>query len=277
VGLLVIRNDPPLSLLDTGMVGHGVHPAVTGSEETAQYPADDTDHDPCNKGRPESPDMKSRDDFRDKNEKQCIDDQNEQTHRDDNERKTQEQKDWPHQGINDPKHESGTDQGSRRVVGNTRDDPSSPHDRQGRHEPTDQEFSHRLKLQRKRSVGKKKRSIGKKIGIEIAFLGTAMATKKPKELKKPATSATPTKKKATGTRKTKATSKLPSKIISKLSIEGTAKKPDPILAHDQISLRAYFIAELRQKMGWPGDPATDWEDAISQLKAEALEKPLKKR
>jgi hypothetical protein len=129
-----------------------------------------------------------------------------------------------------------------------------------------------------RSVGKIKRSNGKKSGIEIAVIPcNDMATKKTKEPKNPATSVAPTKTKATGTRKTKATSKLPSKISSKLSIEGNAKKPDPIISHDEISLRAYFIAELRQKMGWPGGPATDWEDAISQLKAEALEKPLKKR
>ena len=46
---------------------------------------------------------------------------------------------------------------------------------------------------------------------------------------------------------------------------------------EDISLRAYFIGERRQKMGWAGDSATDWADAVSQLRAEALEKPLKKR
>jgi hypothetical protein len=30
-------------------------------------------------------------------------------------------------------------------------------------------------------------------------------------------------------------------------------------------------------MGWPGDSGTDWADAEKQLRAEALEKPLKKR
>jgi hypothetical protein len=50
-----------------------------------------------------------------------------------------------------------------------------------------------------------------------------------------------------------------------------------VIPHDDISLRAYYIGERRQKMGWPGDSSTDWLDAVSQLKAEALEKPLKKR
>jgi hypothetical protein len=30
-------------------------------------------------------------------------------------------------------------------------------------------------------------------------------------------------------------------------------------------------------MGWPGDSGTDWADAVKQLRAEALEKPLRKR
>lgn len=52
---------------------------------------------------------------------------------------------------------------------------------------------------------------------------------------------------------------------------------EPVIHHDDIALRAYFIGERRQKMGWPGDSATDWADAERQLRAEALEKPLKKR
>lgn len=66
---------------------------------------------------------------------------------------------------------------------------------------------------------------------------------------------------------------------SKASVSFTPKSPvaEPIIPHEEISLRAYFIGERRQKMGWPGDSATDWLDAVAQLKAEALEKPLKKR
>jgi hypothetical protein len=38
---------------------------------------------------------------------------------------------------------------------------------------------------------------------------------------------------------------------------------------DDIALRAYFIAEKRQKKGLPGDSTSDWVEAERQLKAEA--------
>ncbi len=71
----------------------------------------------------------------------------------------------------------------------------------------------------------------------------------------------------------KATSKLPASF----TLEPKLPITQPVIAHDDIALRAYFIAERRQQMGWPGDSATDWADAEAQLRAEALEKPLKKR
>lgn len=46
-----------------------------------------------------------------------------------------------------------------------------------------------------------------------------------------------------------------------------AKKPS--YTHDDIALRAYFIAEKRQAAGLPGDPHQDWVDAERQLAAEA--------
>lgn len=49
-------------------------------------------------------------------------------------------------------------------------------------------------------------------------------------------------------------------------------KPEPTLAdipRHEIEVRAYLISERRQAMGWPGDTATDWSDAESQLLAEA--------
>ena len=66
---------------------------------------------------------------------------------------------------------------------------------------------------------------------------------------------------------------------SKVSASLTPKPSvaEPVIPHEEISLRAYYIGERRQQMGWPGDSATDWLDAVAQLKAEALEKPLKKR
>ncbi len=49
-------------------------------------------------------------------------------------------------------------------------------------------------------------------------------------------------------------------------------KASIIFTTDEISLRAYFIAERRQAMGWPGDSDTDWVEAEKQLKAEAKKK-----
>ncbi len=52
--------------------------------------------------------------------------------------------------------------------------------------------------------------------------------------------------------------------------------PEPVLTLEDISLRAYFIAERRQAMGWPGDSEQDWIEAERQLKAEAKRKAAKK-
>jgi len=72
-------------------------------------------------------------------------------------------------------------------------------------------------------------------------------------------------------------SKVTSPSKPRFSVEPKISQEEPVIPHDQISLRAYFIAERRQKMGWHGDSHTDWLDAVAQLKAEALEKPIKKR
>ncbi|MEI6280278.1 MAG: DUF2934 domain-containing protein [Verrucomicrobiae bacterium] len=44
------------------------------------------------------------------------------------------------------------------------------------------------------------------------------------------------------------------------------------ITNEAIGLRAYFIAERRQKMGWPGDSTSDWVEAERQLAAEAKKK-----
>lgn len=44
-----------------------------------------------------------------------------------------------------------------------------------------------------------------------------------------------------------------------------AKRP----SNDDIALRAYFIAERRQKLGWFGDETQDWVEAERQLLKEA--------
>jgi hypothetical protein len=111
-----------------------------------------------------------------------------------------------------------------------------------------------------------------------------MATKKsPSTTKttapKKATSARATNKekpKAT-VRKKRAAGKSAPKLAPNLTLEPKRTAHEPEISHDEISLRAYFIAERRQQMGWDGDSHTDWLDAVAQLKAEALEKPLKKR
>ena len=41
---------------------------------------------------------------------------------------------------------------------------------------------------------------------------------------------------------------------------------------EEIATRAYFIAERRQLMGWPGDSKTDWIEAETQLLAESKKK-----
>lgn len=92
---------------------------------------------------------------------------------------------------------------------------------------------------------------------------------------KAAKAAAKPKSKSTG-RKTRAVGKSTSKLPAGLSVDPVAA-PEPEISHDQIALRAYFIAERRQKMGWHGDSHSDWVEAHEQLKAEALRKPLKKR
>jgi hypothetical protein len=56
------------------------------------------------------------------------------------------------------------------------------------------------------------------------------------------------------------------------SAPAVASEPEIEISADDISLRAYFIAERRQAMGWPGDSTSDWVEAERQLKAEAKRK-----
>jgi hypothetical protein len=51
-----------------------------------------------------------------------------------------------------------------------------------------------------------------------------------------------------------------------------ARKPKPVtVSREDIALRAYFIAERRQSMGWPGDETSDWVEAERQICQEAGE------
>ena len=97
----------------------------------------------------------------------------------------------------------------------------------------------------------------------------------------PKTAASPklaaaVKSKAT-TRNKRAAGKITSKLAPSFTVDHKPSAKEPVISHDEIALRAYFIAERRQKMDWAGDSHTDWADAVSQLRAEALEKPMKKR
>lgn len=47
------------------------------------------------------------------------------------------------------------------------------------------------------------------------------------------------------------------------------------ISTEDISLRAYFIAERRRQLGWPGDELSDWTEAEKQLRQEALRKAKK--
>ena len=97
-------------------------------------------------------------------------------------------------------------------------------------------------------------------------------------LKKPTSpKSSVTEKPKTTVRKTRATVKSTQKMAPTLTLKPKPKMTKPEFSHEEISLRAYFIAERRHQMGWDGNSHTDWEDALNQLITEALEKPLKKR
>ena len=68
----------------------------------------------------------------------------------------------------------------------------------------------------------------------------------------------------------KKTKKAASPKASKKTTKKKGTIPSPTI--EEISLRAYYIAERRQKMGWPGDSQSDWLEAERQLLEEAREK-----
>ncbi len=45
--------------------------------------------------------------------------------------------------------------------------------------------------------------------------------------------------------------------------------PEIGVSPDEIKLRAYYISERRETMGWPGNSSTDWIEAETQLLKEA--------
>ena len=80
--------------------------------------------------------------------------------------------------------------------------------------------------------------------------------------------------KKAGSKKTKVEASQPGKPAPKAPKPAKAGPPKAAVTFttEELSLRAYFIAERRQAMGWPGDTTSDWVEAEKQLKAEALKK-----
>ena len=97
-------------------------------------------------------------------------------------------------------------------------------------------------------------------GVEAAPVKSAIPATKPANVavSKPA--------KAKKTVATKATSaRVKASPVTKTAAGSRVTPAD-------VALRAYFIAEKRQKSGLPGDSTSDWVEAERQLKAEAAAK-----
>lgn len=59
--------------------------------------------------------------------------------------------------------------------------------------------------------------------------------------------------------------KLASTVAPKKEVK---KNPSKNILQDEIAVRAYFISERRQEMGWSGNHESDWIEAEKQLRAE---------
>lgn len=105
----------------------------------------------------------------------------------------------------------------------------------------------------------------------------AKKSKAPAKLKE-ATSPAKAKKKAAPAAKkapktvTKTTGK--AKASTSKAAKPAAIEAAPVITQEQIATRAYYIGERRQRMGWPGDPSSDWIEAEAQLIAEAKRKKI---
>ena len=64
-------------------------------------------------------------------------------------------------------------------------------------------------------------------------------------------------------------------------VKAKEKKPKPRkpevakaveISSEDIALRAYYITERREKLGWHGDSTGDWVEAERQLRTEAAKK-----
>jgi len=95
---------------------------------------------------------------------------------------------------------------------------------------------------------------------------TAKSAKSAKSATKPAAAKAPAKKAAAAP---KSASKPAKPAPAPATAPAKAAKPaQPAVSRDEIALRAYYIGERRQIMGWPGDSSSDWIEAEAQLAAE---------
>jgi len=104
---------------------------------------------------------------------------------------------------------------------------------------------------------------------------SAKTSKKPA----PAKPSTPAKKAVKATPKVAVKSavlvptklkKATGKALSKVKTPTPAPvAPEIKVSPDEIKLRAYYISERRETMGWPGNSSTDWIEAETQLLKEA--------
>lgn len=96
--------------------------------------------------------------------------------------------------------------------------------------------------------------------------------KKPTSPKPAESAAKPAAKKTAKAPVKAATAKAPKAAPRAKVKAAVVTKPGPAAASitpADIALRAYFIAEKRQKLGLPGDSTSDWVEAERQLKSEA--------
>ena len=98
-------------------------------------------------------------------------------------------------------------------------------------------------------------------------MGKKSENSKPAAAPAPATKAAAPKKKAAAK---KPASKAKKAAVAKVIAAKT------VITTEDIALRAYFIAEKRQKAGLPGDAHQDWVEAERQLFAEGKKRPAAK-
>lgn len=125
-----------------------------------------------------------------------------------------------------------------------------------------------LKPAKAEKPAKEKKATKKEKAAPVAAIPAPVLPSVEEKPAKPAKAAKKAPAKKTAAKPTKLLVPVPAASIPSNAID---PKPDSeiLIPIEEISLRAYFIAERRQAMGWPGDSTSDWVEAERQLKAEA--------